>query len=84
MIGTKEDLIEVLENLAKKLDNGEYSQILEEKDYFCSIININEILENEIFPDFIQCYFINNETKEKYLLSVETYHGIGGSLKKIG
>lgn len=83
LIETKEELIDVLENLAKKLDNGEFSQITEEKDFFSSMINITEILETNIFPDLIQSYYKNNETNEKYLLSVETYHGIGGSFKKI-
>lgn len=83
LIKTKKELVEVLESLSKRLDNGEFSQILEEQDCFCSMINITEILENDIFPDFIQCYFIDNVTQEKYLLSVETYHGIGGCLKKV-
>lgn len=57
--------------------------IKKKEDPFNTQIDLKTLLTEEKYPDFIRYYFKDLETSEDYVLSVETYHGNGGSLEKI-
>lgn len=82
-ISSPDELKKIFLLIARKEKEGKITQIINENDLFCTKISISEILDKKKNPDFIRYYFkdVNNNTK--YLLSVETYHGIGGSLERI-
>ena len=82
-ISDSETLIKILSNLITDLDAGFVEQYDNPEDLFCTNFSIKKILETQIFPDIIRCYFIDKKTSERYLLDVETYHGVGGCLKRI-
>lgn len=77
------ELEKILLLIAQKEQEGKISQILNNSDLFCTKVSIGKILYENKYPDFIRYYFEDLEYHTKYLLSVETYHGIGGELKII-
>lgn len=83
IIDSREKLFEVIKKLNSLIEQGEIIQIFNANDFFCTKTSLSDFLKTKEIPDLIRCYFIKKETAEKFLLSVETYHGIGGELKKI-
>lgn len=82
-IDSREKLFEVIKQLNLLIEQGELIQIFNENDLFCTKTSLSDFLKTREIPDLVRCYFVKKETAEKFLLSVETYHGIGGELKKI-
>ena len=44
---------------------------------------VREIVSSGTWPDHIDWYFLWKETGNRYHLSVETYHGAGGSWERL-
>lgn len=82
-IKSREKLIEVLEKINSMIKKNELIQVFDINDFFCTKKSVTELLDSNEFPDIVNCYFYNSKTNEKTLLSVETYHGVGGSYKTI-
>ena len=82
-ISSLDELEKILILIAQKEREGQITQIINANDLFCTKISASEILDKKKNPDFIRYYFIDEKNNTKFLLSVETYHGIGGSLEKI-
>ncbi|MBC6712427.1 hypothetical protein [Treponema sp. Marseille-Q3903] len=82
-ISSPDELKKIFLLIAQKEKEGKITQIINENDLFCTKISISEILDKKKNPDFIRYYFQDLIDNNKYLLSVETYHGIGGSLEKL-
>ncbi|MBO4705181.1 MAG: hypothetical protein J5647_05525 [Spirochaetaceae bacterium] len=82
-INSISDLKKILTEIAQKEKDGKFVQIQNKNDLFCTKVNSKKILDEKKFPDFIRYYFKDLENKDTYLLSVETYHGIGGEIKKL-
>ena len=77
------ELKDLLSYLLEKINKHEVVQIQNYDDLFLTKIKIEDILKQETVPDFIRYYFKDLSTSIVYILSVETYHGVGGELKRI-
>lgn len=74
---------EVLLYLCDELDKGNLEQFICSGDIFCTKEDVHLFVQENSFPDIVRCYFRDLKTGDEYLLEVETYHGAGGTLKKI-
>lgn len=73
----------ILDLICNEIDNGNIEQFVVFEDLFCTKDDIHLFINCNKYPDYIRCYFKDKNTDSEYLLAVETFHGIGGSLKKI-
>jgi hypothetical protein len=80
-ISDVQTLYKVLNILVKDINSGIIEQFYNSDDLFCTNLDIRKLQKTQNIPDVLRCYFINKNTGTKYMLDVETYHGLGGSIK---
>lgn len=83
IVSTKSELFTVIDKITDKIKHGEWEQIYLPTDPFCTLLDIRQVNSESVIPDILQCYFKDIKTEEVFLLSIETYHGAGGYLKRI-
>jgi len=75
-IKTPGKLDQVISSLKDLIQQG----VIKEVSGNCKL---SELIANQPRPDFIEIEFIEHTTNYRFKLSVETYHGAGGSFKKM-
>ena len=66
-----------------EIDKGKLEQFILYDDLFCTKEDMHIFVKEKSYPDFIHGYFREIKTGNKFLLEVETFHGIGGCLKRL-
>lgn len=79
IIQTAKELTLLLQELKQALTGGHLEQIYPETSLFAPAISLVEIPEEGPWPDYLELHFQNPARGKRYVLSVETYHGTGGS-----
>ena len=74
---------EILKKICSEIDNGLLEQCLGFDDFLCTKEDIHKFVSERKYPDYIRLYFKEIETSHKFLLEVETYHGIGGCFRRL-
>ena len=72
---------EFLRLLKQEVARGSFRQLAPQSDWK-SQEPINKIPDDGPWPDYIEMYFEDAETSDRYRLSVETYHGAGGNWER--
>lgn len=80
-ISSPETLTAMLRDLKECLVQGELYQVRPLSTPF-GIDDLDRIPNDGPWPDFIEAYF-DDQNGQRYKLSVETYHGAGGSWEKV-
>ncbi len=89
MIGEQEidsptDLAAILNHLRKALATGALVQIWREDAVCGTDTRLQEIPPTGPWDDYLELYFPAPDTGAEFRLSVETYHGVGGSFEDLG
>jgi hypothetical protein len=68
--------------LKREVTLGAFRQLWPKKEWM-SEEEINKIPEDGPWPDYIEMFFEDARSGERYRLSVETYHGSGGTWERV-
>lgn len=78
-INTQLQLALLIRELKQAVAAGVLEQIRPDPSLFLTDLGIDEIEESGPWPDYLELKFRVIGEERKYKLSVETYHGVGGS-----
>jgi hypothetical protein len=81
-IESPQQLTTVLRQVKAALADGSLRQFTP-ADATLALDDLNAVSDNGPWPDYIEAYFSNPSTGERYKLTVETYHGAGGSWQRL-
>ncbi len=73
----------ILQELKRATALGEMRQIHLPQSALFEEIFLKNIPDEGPWPDYVEIYFEEASTGDAYKLTVETYHGAGGSWQKI-
>lgn len=79
MIQTPRELTLLLQELKQILIHGQLEQVLSSTFPFGTNASLLEIPDEGPWPDYLELHFQVPFLGKRYMLSVETYHGMGGS-----
>ncbi len=78
------DLADLLEELAKAVEEGRLHQVRPGDAAFATWQDVRKLPRNGPWPDYLELHFREAATGRRYKLSVETYHGAGGKWEPEG
>ena len=81
-IKSPHDLTGVLQGIKRALADGSLRQF-KPADAALALDDLNAVSDVGPWPDYIEAYFTNPKTGERYKLTAETYHGSGGSWQRL-
>ena len=76
------ELAQMLRELKQAVAQGVVRQVHPRQTVLLREIRLEDIPDKGPWPDYIEMYFEDVNTRDVYRLSVETYHGIGGSCER--
>ena len=79
IIRTVADLVAILKELKQAVAVGSLEQIRPDLSPFATDLSVYDIDDKGPWPDYIEIRFRNPSDGTIYKLSVETYHGAGGT-----
>jgi len=80
-ISSSAEFGEFLRLLKQAVSRGAFRQLWPKKDWV-SEEAISKIPDDGPWPDYIEMHFEEANSGERYRLSVETYHGTGGTWER--
>ena len=81
-INSQEQLTSLLRDLKRALANGRLRQY-KPSDAAMALDDLNQVSDTGPWPDYIEAYFADPTTGERYKLTAETYHGSGGAWERL-
>jgi len=81
-IKSPHQLTTVLREIKGALADGSLQQFVPADAAF-ALDDLNAVSDTGPWPDYIEAYFTNPKTGERYKLTAETYHGAGGSWQRL-
>lgn len=76
------ELAQMLRELKRAVVQGIVRQVHPQQTVLLREIPLEDIPDKGPWPDYIEMYFEDVNTRAVYKLSVETYHGVGGSWER--
>lgn len=76
-------LADILSLIQKLVKNSKVEQVWLADNPFASKQDVSSIAVNGPWPDYIEMYFKELDSKKLFKLSVETFHGAGGKLEEV-
>ena len=77
------DLVQVLRELKQSVAEGAIRQVDFARSTLSGKIQIEDVPNEGPWPDYIEMYFEDTDSQDIYRLTVETYHGTGGSWERV-
>ncbi len=82
-ISSPGELVQVLQELKQSVAKGAIRQVDSAQSTLSGKIQIENIPTEGPWPDYIEMYFEDTNSRDIYRLTVETYHGAGGSWERV-
>jgi hypothetical protein len=81
-IRSPQQLTSVLRDLKRALADGSLRQF-SPADAAFAVADLNVVSDDGPWPDYLEAFFTDPNTGERYKLTVETYHGAGGTWERL-
>jgi hypothetical protein len=81
-IRSPQQLTSLLRRIKQSLSDGSLCQYRVD-DTALATADLSLVSDEGPWPDYLEAFFANSETGERYKLTVETYHGAGGSWERL-
>ena len=82
-IESKKEFSDVLLLILRLINTAKVEQFWSQNNPFASKEDVSSIAVDGPWPDYIEMYFVELESKKRFKLVVETFHGAGGELKEV-
>lgn len=74
-----QSLTSLLRELKDAVAAEELEQIRDDSSQIVSDLALDDVADSGPWPDYLELRFRHRKTGTRYRLSVETYHGVGGT-----